>query len=1000
MNIGEVVAGQRNKWDLKKKLGEGDAGEVFLVESLLEGKPAILKSPRFSALTSDVLRQSSQIKSEGRILESLTGFISSNNRGVHTPNLLDQSPPEAEFGGRYFIVIEQASGVNLSLMDRAARFNQLPEDIVLNHSDHLFLQRLIEKGEIPEYILLRIMVALLDLFEKIHFSEIIHEQGKFFGLIWNDVKPDHIFWDPSQSFLTVIDWGNAQLLQADGVTTDRQYSINDDYYQFVTEIGHFIREVNPGLYDRLDWPRDIQPGNAFSEGIRPLRETLYPMHAEMLTGLEYTQQKEAQLVIAAPEHLNQLDQIDIIQNSILDYGEIPNLQAKSNLYRRMALKFAEEKNVQEFRHICNLNSQSRFTSSLKWEVLEDLSNLAEQSDGRIQDACLHSLSAGLMDEWPSVLWELLASVGDDPLPLWWDDMSRRVRQIYLDIDPNALPPYMAISRLYFTLQSQILEQQANGSSDQTLEDSKHHLLQIFHQEVIEKWKDMDPPPPNSGIGYQDVEGLIDETETHLPGTEEEIKKILAQPLAHARMVIDAWNREDFDKARRGLRSLLVWDPHRRRLLNADRAIMYAPSWLSKIRLGAKKDEPFYDFLTEAELAGRELRNRVARAGWLDLILEAFARLRKGEKPVDLVMDYPDLSAEMPWLYEYRSRETISLPRSKPLSLDRANSPDSAGTVNSTKESAIGWDQEIQIENPLDTWVPEARGSSARVFSAIVLTPEGRRKEYALKIMRPNRADYALPLFQEEIQILSSLRGIQGVTPMLECGFIQLDEGIIFPEDNHHGSANHLSGHSLRYPVGDAQNMLVTLEDMVQQSWLPYLILEKRENQHNLMVYCDAGQTRGWFLPLREALFLTIQICDILQLVHDRNITYRDHKILHYYWDTKNEAVAVIDWNIAKHYPQGLSSAERQFDIVQFGARALHHILTGRPALGALPLGPNRPEEIEQASLNYPVQWTYDDERLPARVKEIVDQSLNQGYANFRELQRDLFQVYEQLKTSN
>jgi hypothetical protein len=108
---------------------------------------------------------------------------------------------------------------------------------------------------------------------------------------------------------------------------------------------------------------------------------------------------------------------------------------------------------------------------------------------------------------------------------------------------------------------------------------------------------------------------------------------------------------------------------------------------------------------------------------------------------------------------------------------------------------------------------------------------------------------------------------------------------------------------------------------------------------------------------------------------------------------------MIDWNIAKRQSQGLSDAERQFDLVQFGARALHHILTGRPAPGALPLGPNRPEEIEHASLSYSVNWTYDDERLPNRIKEILEQVLAQGFPQFRDLRMDLFQVYQQIPES-
>jgi serine/threonine protein kinase len=204
---------------------------------------------------------------------------------------------------------------------------------------------------------------------------------------------------------------------------------------------------------------------------------------------------------------------------------------------------------------------------------------------------------------------------------------------------------------------------------------------------------------------------------------------------------------------------------------------------------------------------------------------------------------------------------------------------------------------------------------------------------------------------------------------------------------------------VRFGVEETQNFLASMERFLGQEWLPYIALVRRDHEHNLLKYCDAGYTHGWFLPLHEGLLLSIQICDILQTAHERNIVYRDHKILHYYWDPDSHGVAMIDWNIARRQPEGLSDAERLFDVVQFGARALHHILTGRPAAGALPLGPNRPEEIEQSALSYPVNWTFDDERLPRQVKDIIAQALKQGYANLRDLRGDLAQVYTMLTGS-
>jgi hypothetical protein len=107
-------------------------------------------------------------------------------------------------------------------------------------------------------------------------------------------------------------------------------------------------------------------------------------------------------------------------------------------------------------------------------------------------------------------------------------------------------------------------------------------------------------------------------------------------------------------------------------------------------------------------------------------------------------------------------------------------------------------------------------------------------------------------------------------------------------------------------------------------------------------------------------------------------------------------VVLIDWNIARRFVEGISPAERSFDLVQFAARALHHILTGRPAPGALPMGPNRPEEIEQAAHQYNPNWTYDDERLPNRLKDILSGVLAEEYTTARALRQDLLDIYRQI----
>ncbi|HEX7568789.1 MAG TPA: hypothetical protein VF355_09525, partial [Anaerolineaceae bacterium] len=107
-------------------------------------------------------------------------------------------------------------------------------------------------------------------------------------------------------------------------------------------------------------------------------------------------------------------------------------------------------------------------------------------------------------------------------------------------------------------------------------------------------------------------------------------------------------------------------------------------------------------------------------------------------------------------------------------------------------------------------------------------------------------------------------------------------------------------------------------------------------------------------------------------------------------------IYMIDWNVARYHPEGLTNTDLEMDIVQFGARGLHHILTGRTAPGALALGPTRPEEIERAADSYQAQWTYDDQRLSSGLRTILERVLGGEYHHAVELGDDLKRTMMQL----
>jgi serine/threonine protein kinase len=1009
MDTAMSVIGQGRSWNLLRKLGEGDAGEVYLVESLLERRQAIMKRPKRSAFSSDIIRQASQIENEGRILRALNGLKPILPRtsklpkvDIRVPLVLDQSQPGTEFSDRFFIIIEKAPGFDLNYLARLVRFGSSDADEILPE-ERALLKAISENGAIPELILLRALAGILLMFEAVHtYSDKALEIEKF-GIVWNDVKPEHIYWDPILATLTVIDWGNAQFLEADGYNKDRRISKNDDYAQFIQAFGTFISASNPDLLALLKWPEEARISQSYTERLKPLKTIIGELLTQRLQELKVARQLENSLVQSPTPEPDELRQLFDAQHAILLFGELPDFSSADRFCTKMATRLTQEGQLDEFIQLSKMTCHIHADNPTKWQALIDIAQVASLESSSTQPTFLQAISAGLVDDWASALWDLLSATANEAEPAWWDDVSGLIRQMGLGIGTELQLPLVILKRNVLLMQSALQKMVEGGvrDSDNKKFSAFEGLLKTLREDVIARWEQIEPDPPDSGLAYNDIDRLLGEIGGFVPEAQQAIVNSLTQPKVQVKLIQDAWEAREYGSARRGLRRLLLWDPDRRRALLADRAISRAPVWVETIKSGPQKDQTLIDFLTGAELIGRELRNQVGPAEWLDLILDTLTQLRKGRKTGELLVERPEISSAMPWVDALEPRRYVPSQPARSIKLEREVIPQSGDpTMNGIQESELGPGQDVLLADPLDTWAPEARGSSARTFNGFFRTSNGQLKQHAIKIMRADRLEYALPLYREEIQILNIMRDVPGLTPLLECGFIQPVNGAQLPPDNRPINARTLTGKIQRFGPDQVPNFLSTLDARAHQGWLPYLVIPKLDNQENLMWLCDAGYTRGRFLPIEESLRLSLQICDILSVAHERNIVYRDHKLLHYYWLNLYNGVFMIDWNVARYHPDGLSQAEIQFDLVQLGARALHHIFTGRVAPGALADGPNRVEEIEAAAQSYRTQWTYDDQRLPPSLKNVMEQLLGGGYNRIKRLREDLHQVYLQLIEEN
>jgi serine/threonine protein kinase len=1011
MNLISSAIGQGRSWSLLQKLGEGDAGEVFLVESLLDHRQAILKRPSKSAFTSDIIRQATQIANEGKILAAFNGLHawkilkdSTSRIDIRVPILIDQSQAGAEFSDRFFIVIEKAPGFDLSELARVARFgtsNELTSD-----EDNLFLKTVAALGRLPDAILLRILMGMFQLFEKIHTYSRPPLSEEASGVIWNDVKPEHIFWDPQSAVITVIDWGNVQFLMGDGYTKDRRYSRNDDYKQFIQSFGHFISEVNPQLYEQLSWPESLQASLSFADRLTPVKHKIANLLAAQQETLNATRQAENRLINSTEPDLKVFQELLNDQQIILTMGEIPDYYSAERFYIQLATRFIREARFSEFIALSEIAQSIQSRNPLKWQLLTEIARYAENQNIPDLHLIIDSLTAGFVDDWDSAFWNLYTCKTHSPTPTWWDEITDKFRQIGLGVEPDSPRPVVMVKRNLLMMQATLtnkrdksLHQPEAPTPEEKLLTDFESIINLLRDEVLPKWTEIEPYPPDSGLPYSDLVRLTTQIGKIAPEISVDLDQAIDGCRNQVNLILEAWNSQDFDHARQGLRRLLLFDPDRPRVLTADQAIARAPKRLQKIRQGPGEGQPLLEFITEAELSLRELRSQLGPADWLDRLLEGMRQIRKGRKPLELLVEQPDLRAILPWIDTAEMRRYVPSQPARPIPLERRMGLQTLqATVQNVHDGALGQGEDILLAEPLDTWAPEARGSSARAFTGFLRDMNTQWRQAAIKIMRHDRVEYALPLYREEINVLNIMRDVPGVLPLIEMGFIYFDDGMQLPPDNRPFDGRGLTGKVIRFNPEQAGNYLSALENRAHSGWLPYLAIQKLDNQENLMWSCDLGYTHGKFLPIEESIRLALQICDLLKVAHDRNIIYRDHKLLHYYWLELYNGVFIIDWNVARYKSEGLSAADIQFDLVQLGARALHHIITGRVAPGAIADGPNRVEEIEAAANHYRTQWTYDDQRLPPLLKEILEQLLSASYRGAAQLREDIYQVYQNLVT--
>jgi hypothetical protein len=276
-------------------------------------------------------------------------------------------------------------------------------------------------------------------------------------------------------------------------------------------------------------------------------------------------------------------------------------------------------------------------------------------------------------------------------------LAQEIRQEKLGASPQAVTPFTALNRLLHAILSSTME--SNGQADTV--GSHDETVRSIKDNLIPRWRAAEPDPPASGIEYLEVEEFLPSFISLVPSAGRMLEFALEMPVSQSRIVMDAWQRQDFDLASQALRRLLLWDPDRLRVFSADKAVQSTPGWLESLLRGPEQGEPLQDYVTRLELQGRDLRNSVGPAGWLDERLNVLSRLRRESDPADLVAEVPLIRDFMGWIFNMETdRPPVNL-STGPVVLDRLPVQiQNQVNFHGSKESGLG--SEFLIIT-LDSW---------------------------------------------------------------------------------------------------------------------------------------------------------------------------------------------------------------------------------------------------------------------------------------------------------
>lgn len=547
-----------------------------------------MKKPARIATAGTIQRQAGQIAQEALALSRLDGLP----RGkAHPPRLLDEAPEFTHGTGNYFIISETAPGEDLDSMLSQIRKTGKP---------------------FPRRVIMTVLDALFDMFSRAHEA----------GVLWNDVKLDHIYWHNATGQVGVIDWGNALFLD----NKDQQSLPRwEDYQQMIDTLGNFLQRNAPELYVNLGW-EEFQGQTLDSPQVSILaRRITYQQQVIALQVMEY--QSLIRVVLNADPSLEGLRKIADYQQILEKIGapwDGTNILKYSQSLVETALAAGDRQT-------------SVRATTLVWDIFDDSLDLPwhlMREYCRHTDILTHSSFAilskhTLESNWKGALWAISSIASQSKDPFWWDRLIPVMRQKALETATP--PPYQTCRSLL-----------------EWAQDQQDKLLTQKLSCILQEWRQKGTDLSESPFDYALLDILTDGKD--LPNRlRSEIKQSFAPGDEVIRELVKVWTNANWDALPNAFQRIISWDPDRWGILQLSAQVERFHAWRQELFEGPGNEDSIRSFLAHALVTRPKVERMLGSPPWLSALITMLNDVIEGA-PISAYQ--AEVHHYCPWLLQY------------------------------------------------------------------------------------------------------------------------------------------------------------------------------------------------------------------------------------------------------------------------------------------------------------------------------------------------------------